>query len=364
MDAGPGPVAGGEARPVGGGILRAVMADRPHPEQGYRSCLGVLALARSYEAGRLDAACRRGLSIRARSVASIRSILKNGLESASSKTPPTNVRSGTRTSADRAITIEGNPTLLIHPTSERLIALGLTGMVKALDEQRQAEATFDSLGFEDRLGLLVDREAAKRDAKRLTTRLKFAALRQAACVEDLDLRAPRGIDRAVMAHLIDGAWIGRYENLLITGPTGLGKSWIACALGHKACRDGRRVAYHRVPKLFEALATARGDGRHARMLKALERTELLILDDWGLSVLPAPDRRDLLEILEDRHGRSSTIVTSQLPVEHWHEAIGDPTLADAILDRLVHNAHRLPLSGESMRKRVAGMKPLDQTGRD
>ena len=135
-------------------------------------------------------------------------------------------------------------------------------------------------------------------------------------------------------------------------------------LGHKACRDGRRVAYHRVPKLFEALATARGDGRHARMLKALERTELLILDDWGLSVLPAPDRRDLLEILEDRHGRGSTIVTSQLPVEHWHEAIGDPTLADAILDRLVHNAHRLPLSGESMRKRAAGMKPLDQTNRD
>ena len=254
--------------------------------------------------------------------------------------------------------------MLIHPTSERLIALGLTGMVKALDEQRQAEATFDSLGFEDRLGLLVDREAAERDAKRLTTRLKFAALRQAACVEDLDLRTPRGIDRAVMAHLIDGAWIGRYENLLITGPTGLGKSWIACALGHKACRDGRRVAYHRVPKLFEALATARGDGRHARMLKALERTELLILDDWGLSVLPAPDRRDLLEILEDRHGRGSTIVTSQLPVEHWHEAIGDPTLADAILDRLVHNAHRLPLAGESMRKRVARMKPLDQTGQD
>ena len=252
--------------------------------------------------------------------------------------------------------------MLTHPTSERLIALGLAGMAKALDEQRRTPAA-EALSFEERLGLLVDREANERDARRLVTRLKFASLRQNACVEDVDLRTPRGLDRAAFAHLADGAWIGRAVNLLITGPTGLGKSWIACALGHKACRDGRAVLYHRMPRLFEALALARGDGRYARLLKTLGRVDLLILDDWGLVPLAAAERRDLLEILEDRHGRKATIVTSQLPVEHWHDAIGDPTLADAILDRLVHNAHRLELNGESMRKRSARRPALDPEAR-
>ena len=251
--------------------------------------------------------------------------------------------------------------MLTHPTFERLSALGLAGMAKAFEEQRRCP-DLDALSFEERLGLLVDREAAERETKRLTTRLKFASLRQNACVEDINLRTPRGLDRAVFARLAAGEWINRHENLLITGAAGLGNIWIACALGHKACRDNHSVLYHRVPRLFEALALARGDGRYGRLLKSLSRVEVLILDDWGLSVLTGSERRDLLEILDDRHGRTSTIVTSQIPVEHWHETIGDPTLADAILDRIVHNAHRLQLVGESMRKTSARNHQLDVEG--
>ena len=216
--------------------------------------------------------------------------------------------------------------MLANHSHERLLALRLTGMAKAFDDQlRQPDV--DALSFEGRLALMIDREVTERENRRLITRLKFACLRQTAVIEDIDLRTARGIDRAFFAKLVDGDWISRKQNLLITGATGTGKSWIACALGHKACRDNRSVLYHRLPRLFEALALARGDGRYQRLLKALSRVELLILDDWGLAPLTGEQRRDLLEIVDDRNQRGSTIITSQVPVENWHEVIAEPTLS-------------------------------------
>jgi DNA replication protein DnaC len=248
--------------------------------------------------------------------------------------------------------------MLTHPTYERLIALGLTGMAKALEEQRR-QSDLAALDFEERLALMVDRETIERENKRLVTRLKFARLRQSAVVEDINMKAPRSLDKALFQKLVAGDWIERHQNLLIIGQAGVGKSFIACALGHKACRDNRSVLYYRLPRLFDALLLARGDGRYGRLLKTLARVTLLILDDWGLAPLTPEQERDLLEILDDRHGCSSTIVTSQLPIEHWHELIANPTIADAILDRLIHNAHRLILKGDSMRKLAAKQSGLD-----
>jgi DNA replication protein DnaC len=239
--------------------------------------------------------------------------------------------------------------LLKHPTLDQLHTLGLHGMAKAFVEVAASDEA-GGLSHPEWLGLLLDREASLRQDKRLAARLRAAKLRQQACVEDIDYRSPRGLDRAMMQKLINGGWIDAHDNLVLVGPTGVGKSWIASALGHKACRDNRSVIYQRVPRLFEELALARGDGRHARLLRSLGRADLLVLDDWGLEPLDAAARHDLLEILEERYGRKSTLVTSQLPVDRWHEIIGDPTYADAILDRLVHNAHRIELTGESMRR--------------
>ena len=242
--------------------------------------------------------------------------------------------------------------MLNHPTFEKLHALRLSGMYQALMEQMQMPE-ITALSFEERLGLLVDRESTERENRRLTTRLRQAKLRQTACIEDIDYRHPRGLDKVLMTRLVTCQWVQDRQNVLITGPTGIGKTWLACALGHKACREGWTALYLRLPRFLQELPIAKGDGRYGKLLTTLAKTDVLLLDDWGLAPLSDENRRDLLELLDDRYDRRATMVTSQLPVDHWHEAIGEPTLADAILDRLVHNAYKISLQGESMRKRQA-----------
>ncbi len=244
--------------------------------------------------------------------------------------------------------------MLTHPALDKLRTLKCTGMAAALTEQMTLPDS-DALSFEERLGLLVDRELTERHNRRTANRLRRARLKQQATLENIDYHHPRGLDKALMQSLASCQWLRDHLNILITGPTGVGKTWLACALAHSACRQGYTALYLRLPRLLQDLTIAKGDGRYPKLIHTLARTQLLILDDWGLTKLNAEQRWDLLEILEDRHGTRATLVTSQLPPEKWHDMIGDPTLADAILDRLVHNAYKTQLKGESMRKQK---KPL------
>lgn len=223
-------------------------------------------------------------------------------------------------------------------------------MVQALESQMQMPEALE-LPFEDRLGLIVDAEVVSRDNRRLQSRLKNAQLRQSSCIEDVDLRTARGVDRSTLVALATSQWIQLHQNVLIGGPTGAGKSFIACALAQKACRDGYSALYQRAPKLFHELGVAKATGRYNRVLTSISRMDLLVIDDFGLSSLNDEQRHDLLEIMEDRYDTRSTLIASQLPIEHWHATIGDPTIADAILDRVIHNAHKIQLKGESMRKK-------------
>ena len=239
--------------------------------------------------------------------------------------------------------------MLNNPTLDRLRELGLDGMAKGF---RDLAANPESRALEhaEWLGLLVEQEATFRQQRRFEARARAAKLRHAATVEDVDFKTPRGLDRTLFLRLANCDWIREHRHCLITGPCGTGKSWLACALGDKGCRGNLSVLYQRSPRLFPALALARGDGRYARLMGQLAKVDLLILDDWGPEPLTAEQRRDLLEIVEDRYNTGSLIITSQVPIDRWYEIVGDPTLADAILDRVVHNAHRIELKGESLRK--------------
>lgn len=240
--------------------------------------------------------------------------------------------------------------MLDHPTHEQLRQLKLDGMADAFAELQTQDQAGD-LSHAEWLGLLIDREASNRSTKKFQSRMRSAKLRHVgASIEDVDYRTPRKLDKALFQQLATGRWITEHRNLMITGPCGVGKTWIACALGQKACRDGKTVIYQRIPRLFAELELAHGDGRFPRLFRQLVKTDVLILDDWGPDRLTAPQRRDLMEIVEDRYGSGSTVITSQLPVDTWHDVIDEPTFADAILDRLVHNAFRLPLDGPSLRK--------------
>ena len=313
--------------PATAALCEQILEARPHPEQGYRACLGIVRLAGSFGAARVEVAAERAIEIGARTYGSVKSILDNKLDRRPRAKAPRGHRPDPSSQHPRAALLPlGEDNLLKHPTLDQLYTLGLYGMAKAFADLAAASQAKD-IPHADWLALLLDRETSWRRDKRLTARLRAAKLRQQASVEDVDYRTARGLDRALFQKLSESDWIDAHDNLALIGPSGVGKSWLACAIGQKACRDNRSVLYHRWPKLCEDLALARGDGRHPRLIKSLGRADLLILDDFGLEPLDAGARHDLLEILEERYGRRSTVVTSQLPLSAWHEVIGEPKLS-------------------------------------
>jgi DNA replication protein DnaC len=239
--------------------------------------------------------------------------------------------------------------MLHEQTVTKLNAMKLHGMAQALEEQR-SQAHIADLGFEDRLTLMVERQWLWKENRALALRLRYARLKAQACIEDIDYRHHRGLQRSVIDHLAGSDWVAHHQNCIITGPTGVGKTFLACALAQKACRDGYRVLYWYTPKLVRELAAAQADGSLTSLLRKLAKAHLLVVDDWGLERLKEAHYHTFLEILDDRQGSGATLVTSQFAVASWHDLVGNPTIADAILDRLVHNAHRIELQGESMRK--------------
>ena len=329
-----------------------IMSSRKHPEQGYRACLGILTnLVNSYGAPRVEAACCRALKFNTCSFQSVRSILKSGLDrqiAVSGTAQPLCLF--TRTS------VAGNTTnkkmeehMLNETTISIMNRLKLFGMAESF-AQRLSSTQQAGLSHAEFVGLLIQDEKTHRDNARLKRLLKYAKLKQQAAVEDIDYRRPRGLNKQVMLELANTQWILAGRSVLFTGPTGVGKSWLACALGNMAAREGLTVLYVRAPRMFDVLSGSRADGSRLREIERLGRVQLLIIDDLLLTPLTAQERGDFLEIVEERNGSAATIITSQCPTKDWHQNIGDPTLADAICDRLFHKAQRLELRGPSIRK--------------
>ena len=247
-------------------------------------------------------------------------------------------------------------------TLTQLHQLKLGGMAAALQTQLEQVGTYEGLPFIERLGLLLDQENLQREQRKQQRLIRQARFKLNACVQDIDYQHPRNLKKSQLAQLAQGDWINRSQNLLLTGPCGSGKTYLACALGHNACMQGYSVRYYRLSRLLLELTQTKADGTYHKKLQQLAKTQLLIIDDWGLEVLKPAQRNDLMEIMDDRHGDTSTVVISQLPTDQWYATIGDNTLADAILDRLMHNAHRLLLKGESMRKIMSDLTQDEHLG--
>jgi DNA replication protein DnaC len=246
--------------------------------------------------------------------------------------------------------MKGKTTMLNQQTIEKLAALKLNGMAENFTIQLQ-QPKMNDLSFEDRFAMIVDAQWNWKENSRMKRYLRDAKLKLQACVEDIDYKTQRGIDQSVMMRLIAGDWFKSFQNIIITGPTGVGKTFLACALANRACRNGFHSLYLRSPGFYYQMALSRGDGSYGKIMNKLSKTNVLIIDDFGIAPLTDTERRDLFEVVDERHGHGSTIITSQLPIENWHEIIGDPTIADGILDRIIHNAHKINLKGGSMRKK-------------
>ncbi len=252
--------------------------------------------------------------------------------------------------------------MLNEQTLEKLYDMRLGGMADAFKEQI-AQPDMNDLSFEERFGFLVDQHWTWREDRRLKTLLRNAKLKDNACIEDIDYKSPRGVSKSVILSLSGCDWIKDAQNIIVTGPTGVGKTYLACALANRACRRGYASLYKREPRLFQEIAIARADGTYAKLMNKLAKAKVLIIDDFCIAPMNDSERRDLLEVIEDRQGLTSTIISTQVPMKNWFEIIGDPTIADAVLDRLIHNAHKINLKGESMRKIRSPLTKKNKSGK-